>query len=132
MSLGNNVGLIGRLTKDVEVKNGQNKTLVAPFTLARNNYAGQSEFFDCVAFGKNAEFLKKYFSKGKWVGIQGHLATSTWEREDGTKAKSTNIVVDSFEFIGDANNSFKNKNENDLDEKPNEQGADDNEDDLPF
>lgn len=132
MSLGNNVTFIGRLTKDIELKKSGN-TSIASFNLARNNYKGDGEFFDFVAFGKNAEFATKYFSKGDRVGVQGHLSTNIWERDDGTKVKQVNIAVDSFEFIESNNSSYKNKNSNDLDEKPRrKQVEDDDDEDYPF
>ena len=132
MSLGNNVTFIGRLTRDIGLKKSGDTT-IAFFTLARNNYKGEGEFFDFVAFGKNAEFATKYFSKGNRVGVQGYLSTNIWERGDGTKNKQINIVVENFEFIESSNSSYKNKNENDLDEKPRrKQVEDDDDEDYPF
>lgn len=133
MSLGNNVTFIGRLVRDAELKQTSNNSSIATFTLARNNYKGDGEFFDFVAMGKNAEFVSKYFSKGNWVGVQGHLSVNVWTKNDGTKVKQVNIIVDSFEFIGSSNSSYKNKDENDLDEKPRrKQVEDDDDEDLPF
>lgn len=133
MSAGNSVNFVGRLTKDIELKKGGN-TSVASFTLARNNYKGEGEFFDFVAFGKNAEFASKYFSKGNNVCVEGDLATNIWERDDGTKVKNTYVKVNGFTFVESVNGSYKNKDENDLDEKPRRKAkeTDDEDDDLPF
>lgn len=134
MSAGNSVNFIGRLTRDIELKTTANNTSVASFTLARNNYKGEGEFFDFTAFGKNAEFASKYFSKGNRVCVEGDLATNVWEREDGTKVKNTYIKVNNFTFVDSVNDSYKNKDEHDLDEKPKKKAVemDDEDDDLPF
>ena len=87
----NKIILLGRLSKDVEVRYTQtNNTMVASFTLAVNRrfkQEGQPEadFINIVAWSKLAEFCSKYFKKGQQVSIVGRLQTRTWEDENGQK-----------------------------------------------
>lgn len=96
----NNVVLMGRLTKDPEVRYGQGAqgTAVAKYTLAVNRtYKRDGEpdadFISCVAFNKTAEFAGKYFRKGMMVGIVGSIRTGSYEAQDGTRRYTTDIVV---------------------------------------
>lgn len=140
MSLRNNVNFIGRLVKDIEVRESNGRKF-ASFTLACNrNKASDgtvtADFIDFVAFEKNAEFASKYFKKGQRVGVTGRLATKMNERE-GVKYKTTNVIVESFEFIESTNDSFKKDNAHDMDIKNTEntfQPIDESvsDDDLPF
>lgn len=140
MSLRNNVNFIGRLVKDIEVRESNGRKF-ASFTLACNrNKASDgtvtADFIDFVAFEKNAEFASKYFKKGQRVGVTGRLATKMNERE-GVKYKTTSVIVESFEFIESTNDSFKKDNAHDMDVKNTEntfQPIDESvsDDDLPF
>ena len=95
-----------RLTKDVEVKVTQNNTKIANISVAvRRNYKNaegvyESDFFNCVAFGNQAEFLEKYFKKGQEILISGHLQNRSWETESGEKRYATDIVIETVDFIG--------------------------------
>lgn len=95
-----------RLTKDVEVKVTQNNTKIANVSIAvRRNYKDaegnyNSDFFNCVAFGNQAEFLEKYFKKGQEILISGHLQNRSWETESGEKRYATDIVIETVDFIG--------------------------------
>jgi single-strand DNA-binding protein len=100
----NLVALLGRTTKDLELKYSQSGTAVVKFTLAVNRaYKKQGEerqtdFISCIAFGKTAETLGKYVDKGRQIAIQGKIQTGSYVKDDGTKVYTTDIVVDSFFF----------------------------------
>lgn len=97
----NKVAMIGRLTKDVESRQANNGTLIANISIAvdrRFKREGQPEadFFNCTAFGKTAEFIEKYVSKGNKVLIDGRIQNDNYEK-DGVKHYSVQIMVDSIE-----------------------------------
>lgn len=100
----NCVNLVGRLTKDVELKQNGDSS-VARFSIAVDrkfkNAEGRydADFISCVSFGKNAEFISKYFSKGMRIGITGHLQTGSYTNKDGQKVYTTDVIVDSSEFV---------------------------------
>lgn len=95
----NNIFLTGRITKDIELKQG-GKTQVAKFSLAvtRPFSKDETDFINCVAFGKTAELLSKYVSKGHKLGVVGRLQTSKYE-VNGEKRTSYDVVVDTIEFL---------------------------------
>ena len=100
----NKVILMGRLTRDVEVRYTQsNNTLVASFSIAVNRrFAKQGEqqadFINIVAWSKLGEFCSKYFKKGQQVGVVGRLQTRTYDKEDGTKVYITEVVAEEAYF----------------------------------
>lgn len=103
----NRVILIGRLTRDIELKNTNNGGQFARISIASNRSiynksSGESKeevgFFDCVAFGKQAETMAKYLQKGRRVCIEGTLRWSSWE-SDGKKQSKVEIAVDQFQFL---------------------------------
>jgi len=99
----NKIILIGRLTKDTELKMTQSGINVAKFSLAVNRkYKEQEEvsFFNCVAWGRLGEIIKQYTCKGQQIAISGRLKQDRWER-DGKNLSSINIVVEDFQFIGE-------------------------------
>ena len=98
----NKVILLGRLTKDPEVRQGQTMT-VTKFSLAvdrRIKAEGQpsADFISCVAFGKTAEFIEKYFKKGSKMALEGRIQTGSYTNKDGQKVYTTDVVVDNVEF----------------------------------
>lgn len=99
----NRVILIGRLTKQPELKVTAGGTPVASFTLAvdRPPRDGQKEtdFLDCVCFGKTAENLCRYMDKGKQVAVEGRLQSRVWEAKDGSKRKAVEVVVDYIQYL---------------------------------
>ena len=102
----NKVILIGRLTKDPEIRYTQtNSTLVASFSLAVNRrFARQGEergtdFINIVAWSKLGEFCSKYFKKGQQVGIIGRIQTRTWEDDQGIKHYVTEVIAEEVEFL---------------------------------
>ena len=101
----NNVTLMGRLTRDPEVRTaqGDSSTLIARYTLAvdRRARAGQekqADFISCVAFGKSGEFAEKYLRKGTKIVLTGHIQTGSYTNKDGQKVYTTDVVVDNQEF----------------------------------
>ena len=105
--------LIGRLTRDPEVRysQGENSTAVARFTLAvdrRFKRAGESQeadFIGCVAFGKQAEFVEKYFKQGMKMVLSGRIQTGSYTNKDGQKVYTTDVVADDIEFAESKGNS---------------------------
>lgn len=102
----NKVELVGRLTRDPEVRysTGENATCIARFSLAVNRRfkregEADADFISCVAFGKSAEFLEKYFSKGMAIGISGRIQTGSYTNKDGNKVYTTDVVVEEVEFV---------------------------------
>lgn len=102
----NKVLLIGRLTKDIELKKTQSGMSYARFTLAvnrrfksNNDQQGQdADFISCVAWDKRAETMYQYLNKGSQVGIEGRIQTGSYER-DGQRVYTTDVVVESFDFL---------------------------------
>ena len=96
---------MGRLTRDPEIRYAQDNSLtVARFTLAvdrrfkRDNSQQTADFISCVAFGKTAEFFEKYMKQGTKVCLEGRIQTSTYNKQDGSKGYSTDVVVENVEF----------------------------------
>ena len=107
----NKVILMGRLTRDPEVRysQGENATAVARFTLAvdrrfRRDDAS-TDFIGCVAFGRNAEFIEKYFRQGTKALITGRIQTGSYTNRDGQKVYTTDVVVEDQEFAESKNDS---------------------------
>lgn len=97
--------LIGRLTRDVEIKysQGDNPMAVARYTLAvdrRFKRDGQptADFISCVAFGKSAEFAEKYFHNGMKIAVSGRIQTGNYTNKDGQKVYTTDVIVEEQEF----------------------------------
>ena len=97
----NNINLIGRLTSDIEVKHTNNGKAVCSFCVAVKGVQETSYFIDCVAWEARAENIAKYFKKGDKIGIAGMLTTRTWADADGKNRKSTEVLVNSFDFCND-------------------------------
>lgn len=107
----NQVNLLGRLTKDVEFRFGAGSgNPIARFTIAVNRKFKKDEvdFINCIAFGKTADIINQYFSKGSQIAISGNIRTGSYEAQDGTKRYTTDVVVESFDFISN-NNKQENK-----------------------
>ncbi|MCF7834972.1 single-stranded DNA-binding protein [Candidatus Gracilibacteria bacterium] len=104
----NKVMLIGRATNNLQVKTIESSgTSVANFTVATNrkfknkdgNLLEDAEYHRCVAYGKGAEVLGKYLTKGKRVYIEGRLRTRKWQDSEGNERFSTEVIVDNFIFL---------------------------------
>lgn len=109
----NKVILMGRLTRDPEVRytQGEQPMAIARYSLAvdrrfaRNNQEGQqtADFISCVAFGKNGEFAEKYLHKGTKIAVEGRIQTGSYTNKDGVKVYTTDVVVESQEFAESKN-----------------------------
>lgn len=110
----NKVILMGRLTRDPEVRysQGENAMAIARYTLAvdrrfnrNNNDEASADFIGCVAFGRSGEFAEKYFRKGTKVLVTGRIQTGSYTNKDGVKVYTTDVVVEDQEFAESKNSS---------------------------
>ena len=100
----NKVVLIGRLTKDPELRFAAGSGIgICRFTIAVNRQfkKDEADFINCVAWKKTAETIAQYFTKGRPIAIVGHIQTGSYDAQDGTKRYTTDVAVESFEFVGD-------------------------------
>lgn len=126
----NNVSLVGRITKEVEVRYTANNTAVSNFTIAvdrRFKKEGQPEadFIPIVTWGKTAEFCGKYFKKGLRIWVTGSIQTRSWDDNDGKKHYATEVIADAVGFA-DGKSEAGNNN------VPQQHAPENGEDDLPF
>ena len=117
----NKVILMGRPTKDPEVRRGQgdNPTAVARYTLAvdrkyKRDGEQSADFISCVAFGKAAEFAEKYIKQGIKIAVTGSIRTGSYTNKDGNKVYTTDIVVEEHEFAESKGGSRSNNNSNNV------------------
>ena len=113
----NNVSLMGRLTRDPEVRYSANTQLAnARFSVAvdrrlskekrmeaENNNQPTADFINCVAFGRTAEVIGQYFHKGNRIAITGHIQTGSYENQQGQRIYTTDVIVDQFDFVESGN-----------------------------
>ena len=112
----NKVILVGRLTRDPEVRytQGENQTAIARYTLAvdhrfKRDGEPTADFINCVVFGKSAEFAEKYFRQGLRVAISGRITTGSYTNKDGIKVYTTEVTVEDQEFAESKAESEANK-----------------------
>ena len=109
----NKVILIGRITRDAEIRytQGEKSTAIARFSLAvdrrfkRDNDEQYTDFISCIAFGKIAEFLEKFGRKGTKFVVDGRIQTGSYNNKDGQKVYTTDVVVENIEFAESKNSS---------------------------
>lgn len=101
----NKAALVGRLTRDPEIRRtqGENSMTVARYTLAvgrryKKDGGQQADFISCVAFGKNGDFADKYLRKGMKIAVTGRIQTGSYQKQDGTKVYTTDVVVEEHDF----------------------------------
>lgn len=134
----NKVVLVGRLTRDPEIRyaNNEKNTCTARFSLAINrkfktNGQYEADFPNCVAMGKTAEFVEKYFHKGDMIALDGHIQTGSYTNKDGNKVYTTDVFAENVEFAQSKSDSGNSNNS-----KPSSDGfmniPDGIEDELPF
>lgn len=142
----NRVVLVGRLTKDVELRRTPSGAAVASFTLAVDNPTfgankeKSSSFISCTAWNGAAEIVGKYCKKGSQLGVDGRLQTRSYDRKDGTKAYVTEVVVENITLCGSkstSNSSVNPASSNDFYQPSNDESLDLSsddiaDDDLPF
>ena len=111
----NKVILIGRLTKDPELRYvAGSGTAVCRFTVAINRQfkKDETDFINCVAFNKQGEAIAQYVTKGRQLAVTGSIRTGSYDGQDGVKRYTTDVIVESFEFIGSSNNNSSNNSWN--------------------
>lgn len=119
----NNVCIVGRLTKDVDLKMTNSGLAVGRFSVAvdrklskekrmeaENNNQLTVDFISCIAFKRTAEVIEQYFHKGNKIAIMGHIQTGSYENQQGQRIYTTDVVVDSFDFV-ESNSSSTNTNQ---------------------
>ena len=104
----NHITIMGRLTRDPEMRTTQSGVAVASFTLAvdrdfggRDGGEKQTDFIDCTAWRHTAEFVSKYFSKGRMAVVSGRLQIDNYTDNDGNKRKSAKVIADNI-YFGDS------------------------------
>ena len=136
----NTVCLMGRLTRDPELRHTQVGTAVVSFTLAVDRGKGKSDgeritdFIDCVAWKGTAEIISKYFARGQMAAVEGRIQVRDWTDKDGNKRKSTEVVVSKI-FFADSKKSREGASQSTeyTSQEFEEFAADDEyDDDLPF
>ena len=104
MSVLNNVMICGRLTKDVDVRQAGETTIARTTVAVTRDYKNKdgeydSDFIPIIAFGKTAEFIEKFFSKGKPIAVTGSIQTGSYTNKDGQKVYTTEVAVDKATFV---------------------------------
>ena len=117
----NRVILKGRVAKDPDVKTTQSGQTFTRLTIAVDRYTKSGEerktdFINCTAWGQTAQFLAKYFTKGKEILAEGRIQTGSYKGQDGKTVYTTDVVLDRVEFCGSA--GAKKEQPNDGDEVP--------------
>lgn len=96
----NSVNLIGRLTKDVDIRYTQTGVPVANFTVAVNRIGkDEADFINCVSFNKTAENLANYMSKGSLIGVSGSIQTRNYENKEGRRVYVTEVIANQVTFL---------------------------------
>ena len=120
----NNVCILGRLTKDVDLRMTNSGLAVGRFSVAvdrklskekrmetENNNQPTVDFISCIAFKRTAEIIEQYFHKGNKIAIIGHIQTGSYENQQGQRIYTTDVIVDSFDFVETNSNSSTNTNQ---------------------
>lgn len=135
----NHITVMGRLTKDPELRRTGSGVAVTSFTVAvdrdfKNNGETETDFIDCVAWRQTGEFVNQYFSKGRMAVVSGRLQIRSWTDKDGNKRKAAEIVADNVYFA----DSKKENNQTQSTSTGNNYGAsqfamlDEDDSQLPF
>ena len=132
----NQVQLVGRVTKDIELRKTQNGTSTCTFSVAVDRPKGkdgtrESDFPSIVAWSKTAELCAQYLHKGDRVGITGSIRTSTYEK-NGQRVYNTNVVANSIEFLTPKNQSGQNAGPTPVGEPTSDGFQEVTDDELPF
>lgn len=120
----NNVVIMGRLTKDIELLRKAGDRKVTNFTVAVDrNFVDedgerQADFIRCVAWNGTAEFIEKYFRKGSMIALTGWIQTGSYEDEDGKTVFTTDIVVNTVSFTGERADRDDDDEEEEEEERP--------------
>ena len=131
---------MGRLTRDPEMRHTNSGTPVTTFSIAINSGYGENQrtdFVNCIAWNKTAEFVTKYFTKGKMIIVIGRITTRSWETQDGKRAYATEVVANEVNF-GESKTSPQLNTPQTAAQQPMQDDDDDftpldeEDDDLPF
>jgi single-strand DNA-binding protein len=131
----NKVVLIGRLTKDPELKyTPGDGTAICRITVAvaRAFKKDETDFINCVAFGKTGETIAQYFTKGRQIALAGNIRTGSYQAQDGTKMYTTNVIIENFEFVGNNSNNQSTWSEQDNSDGSFEDMTPVDDGDMPF
>jgi single-strand DNA-binding protein len=137
---------MGRLTKDVEMRQTPNGVSLARFSIAvtrrfkNSNGEYDADFINCIAWRKTGEFIARYFQKGSMMAVVGSIQTRSWDGNDGKKQYATEVIVDEAYFTGSKSESSTGSNtdlsDSGLDDLNSQYGEDfatiGDEEDLPF
>lgn len=118
----NIVAIIGRCGRDPEIKTTPSGSKVVTLSLGvdrKSNGKNETDWIDCTAWGKTAEFVEQYIHKGDRIGVKGSLQTRTWQTQDGQNRKTYFVLVDNFDLLSDK----KTETPSEIPTKPN---------DMPF
>ena len=113
----NHCVLMGRLTKDPELRMTNNQLPVATFTIAIDrkfkDASGnkQVDFINCVAWRKTAELISQHFTKGRMIAVIGSIQVRSWDDKEGNKRYATEVIVDEFSFTGDNKQTSQQSND---------------------
>lgn len=135
--------LVGRLTRDPELRSTASGVSVVNFTVAiQRRYKDASgerptDFINCVAFGRTADFIKSYFAKGNMISCDGSIQTRTWDDNEGKRHYFTEVIVNDAGFVeskreGSARETGDNEDAQPEPDMPVEFGVGGTDDDLPF
>lgn len=129
--------LMGRITKDLELRQTQGGVPVTSFTIAVNRRfakEGQqtADFINCVAWRQQAEFITKYFNKGSMIAVIGSLQSRSWDGQDGKKQYVTEVIVDEVYFTGEKKETQTEENNGDYDMSDFQEIGSPDDDDIPF
>lgn len=132
----NRAVLVGRLTRDPELRYTQSGVAVANFTLAVNRRFAregeqQADFIPVVVWQKAAENVAKYLSKGRQVAVDGRIQTSSYDNKDGQRVYKTEIVADQVEFLGSKGDS-EGQRDTDYSDSDRDSFGGDFDDEIPF
>jgi single-strand DNA-binding protein len=112
----NHITIMGRLTKDPELRRTGAGVAVTSFTVAvdrdfggRDGGEKETDFIDCVAWRQTGEFVDKYFGKGRMIAVSGRLQIRSWNDKDGNKRRTAEVVADNV-YFGDSKNDNGNQN----------------------
>jgi single-strand DNA-binding protein len=131
----NKICLIGRLTKDPELKMINDNMAVATFSLAvdrkfKKDGQPTADFINIVVWSKTAEFVEKYFHKGQQVGITGRIQTRSWKNQEGKTQYATEVIAEEV-FFADSKKD-DGYQQNNTYSKPSQYDTQDSDDDIPF
>lgn len=133
----NHITIMGRLTKDPELRRTGSGVAVTSYTVAVDRDFGQdgkkeTDFIDCVAWRQTGEFVSKYFTKGSMIVVSGRLQIRSWTDKDGSKRRTAEVVADNVYFGDSKKSESSDTNYSDNAPAQNYSVMEDSDDSLPF